>query len=120
MAHKRLLALMLIPVVGVLLSILSPWSGVRDVEHEATRVRLELMVSSSYEFHGTNGQWPTQIGDLGRTSLPVKSPYWRPPLDDGVYVVVWHKTLKPDPKDNADQILVYHDKGLIAARGQQW
>ena len=32
----------------------------------------------------------------------------------------YHKTLKPDPKDNAGDILVYHNKGLISERGQSW
>ena len=40
--------------------------------------------------------------------------------DDEAIVIVWHKNLKPDPKDNDGHILIYHNKGLIAERGQSW
>ena len=100
--------------------IFSPFSGVRDVAHEATRLHLGLYGSSIYEYHAATGKWPTEIGDLAMTSLPAKSPYWKVMLDDDVDVIVWHKTLKPDPKDNAGQILVYHNKGLIATMGRTW
>jgi hypothetical protein len=57
---------------------------------------------------------------LAKTSLPVKSPHWRTLLDDDVAVIVWRKNLQPNPKDNGGQNLVYHNKGLIAERGQSW
>ncbi len=41
-------------------------------------------------------------------------------LDGGVYVIVWHKSLQSNPNENARQILVYHNKGLIAEKGQSW
>jgi hypothetical protein len=61
-----------------------------------------------------------EIGDLARTSLPAVSPHWRTMLDDAVIVVVWHKTLKPNPRENTDHILAYYNKGLISEQGQSW
>jgi hypothetical protein len=107
--------------VAIVLAVTSgPFSGVRDMAHESTRVHLDLVGSSIYEYHVQTGKWPTQIGDLARTSLPAKSPYWRYMLDEGLIVVVWHKALKPNPKDNAGHILAYYDKGQISERGQKW
>ena len=96
------------------------FSGVSDVAHESTRLHLSFFGSSIYEYHAATGKWPTQIGDLVMTSLPAKSPHWKLMLDDEVDVIVWHKTLKPDPKDNASHILAYHNKGVIATQGQTW
>jgi hypothetical protein len=106
-------------LIGLALS-LTPFSGTHDIAHEAVRLRLRLIGSSIYEYHARTGRWPTRIGDLAKTSLPRQSPYWRQGLDDEVEVIVWHKTLKPDPKDNAGHVLVYHDKGLIAWGGRKW
>ncbi len=33
---------------------------------------------------------------------------------------MWHNTLKPHPKGNADHILAYHNKGLISEQGRSW
>ena len=107
-------------VAIVLLAILGPVSGVREVAHEATRLHLSFFGSSIYEYHSVTGKWPRQNGDLAITSLPAKSPYWRTMLDSEVDVIVWHKTLNPDPKDNAGQILAFHNKGLISAMGKSW
>jgi hypothetical protein len=41
-------------------------------------------------------------------------------LDDETTVVVRHKNLKADPKDNAGLILAYHNKGLYARLGRVW
>jgi hypothetical protein len=41
-------------------------------------------------------------------------------IDSGTNVVVWHDDLKPDPKDNADLILAYHNRGLLAWLGRHW
>src|SRR5215469_643312 len=107
-------------VAIALTGIHSPFSGVSEVAHESVRFHLNLTGSSIYEYHAKTGQWPTQIGDLALTSLPTVSPHWRYLLDEELMVVVWHKTLKPNPKDNADQILAYYNKGLISERGQSW
>jgi hypothetical protein len=99
---------------------LAPFSDVTDIAHESTQLHLRLTASSMYEYHSRTGQWPTQIEDLAKTSLPQRSPYWRQMLAEEVNVIVWHKSLKPDPRANAGHILVYHNKGLIATRGRSW
>jgi hypothetical protein len=95
-------------------------SGGKDVADEAIRLHLRFFGSSIYEYRAATGKWPTQIDDLEKTSLPVTSPYWRSWFVNEAVVIVWHKNLKPDPKDNARHILAYHDKGLIAEGGQKW
>jgi hypothetical protein len=114
----------LILVIGVgviaILMIRGPFSGVRDVAHEFAQFHLRLTASSIYEYHARTGQWPRQIADLEKTSLPLKSPHWREMLDGGAIVVVWHKALKPNPPDNADEILAYYNKGLISEGGRSW
>jgi len=97
-----------------------PLSGGKDVAHEAVRLHLSFFGLSIYEYQAARGTWPTQIDDLEKTSLPVTSPYWRSWFADDAMVIVWHKNLKPDPKDNARHILAYHDKGLIAEGGHKW
>src|SRR5262245_7557232 len=94
--------------------------GLRDVAHDSTRLHLNLFGSSIYEYHASTGKWPMQNGDLAFTSLPALRPYWKQMLDDEVDVIVWHKTLKPDPKDNAGHVLAYHNKGLISQGGRSW
>ena len=47
----------------------SPFSGVRDVAHQSTELHLRLIGSSVCEYHAKTGNWPTQIEDLGQTSL---------------------------------------------------
>jgi hypothetical protein len=120
MRYKRIIAISAVAIAVALVVFLGPFSGVRDVAHEYAQLHLRLTASSIYEFHAATGKWPTQIDDLGKTSLPAKSPHWKTLLDDEVIVVVWHKTLKPDPKDNDGQILAYYNKGLISERGQSW
>ncbi len=107
-------------VAIVLAVMLSPFSGVSEVANEAVRYQLNLTGSSIYEYHALRGQWPTQNADLARTSLPIRFPYWRYLLDEELIVIVWHKTLKPKPQDNADHILAYYNKGLISERGRSW
>jgi hypothetical protein len=104
----------------VVFLIRGPSSGIREVADEAVQLHLRLTASSIYEYHAATGKWPTQIGDLATTSLPAKSPHWKYQLDNELIVVVWHKTLNPDPKDNAGHILAYYNKGLISEQGQSW
>jgi hypothetical protein len=120
MWHKTILAVVAGAVAIALVIIRGPFSGGEDVAHEAVRLHLGLYGSSIYEYHATTGKWPTQIDDLEKTSLPVKSPYWRSWFENDAMIIVWHKNLKPDPKDNARHILAYHDKGLIAEGGHKW
>lgn len=120
MQCKGIIVVVAATIVAAIFMAFSPFSGLREVAHESTQFHLRLFGSSVYEYHSRTGKWPTQIEDLAKTSLPVQSPYWKQMLDDEVDVIVWHKTLKPDPQDNADHILVYHNKGLISKRGQSW
>ena len=120
MSLKWILAVVTGAVAIALVVIRGPFSGGTDVAHEAVRLHLNFFGSSIYEYHATTGKWPTQIDDLEKTSLPVKSPYWRSWFDNDAMVIVWHKSLKPDPKDNARHIFAYHDKGLIAEGGHKW
>ena len=91
-----------------------------DVAHQAIRIWLERFGSSIYEYHSKAGQWPSQTADLAKTLLPQQFRYWKQVLDDETIVVVWHKNLKADPKDNAGLILAYHNKGLYAQLGRVW
>lgn len=94
--------------------------GVADVADESVRLQLHFIGASIYEHHNRSGKWPAQPADLAGTSLPASLPYWKMLLDDELVIVVWHKSLKPEPKDNAGQILAYYNKGLISARGRNW
>jgi hypothetical protein len=91
-----------------------------DVAHQAIRIWLERFGASIYEYHSKTGQWPSQADDLTRTSLPLQFRSWKKTLDDQSIVVVWHKSLKPNPIDNAGLILAYHNKGLYAQLGRVW
>jgi hypothetical protein len=106
--------------IAALVVFRGPFSGVQDVAHEAVRLHANLIGSSIYDYHASTGKWPLQLDDLEKTSLPRTSPYWRSWFANDAMVIVWHKSLKPDPKDNAGHILVYHNKGLIAELGQSW
>ncbi|HEV3386513.1 MAG TPA: hypothetical protein VG097_16980 [Gemmata sp.] len=120
MWRNKIVALVAVAIIVALVRALAPSSGISDLAHQSTQLHLQLFGTSIYEYHSTKGQWPAQIDDLGQTSLPLKSPYWKKMLDDEVDVIVWHKNLKPDPKDNAGRILAYHNKGLISSMGQTW
>jgi hypothetical protein len=120
MWHKWIFAVVAAIAAVALIFLREQFSGVPDVAHEAVRLHLNFTGSSIYEYHATTGKWPTQIDDLEKTPLPARSPYWRSWFVNDAMVIVWHKSLKPDPKDNAAHILVYHSKGLIAERGQSW
>ena len=120
MWHKCILAVVAGAVAIALVVIRGPLSGVQDVAHEAVRLHLNFTGTSIYEYHAITGKWPTQSDDLEKTSLRGKSPYWRSWFVNDAMVIVCHKNLKPDPKDNARHILAYHDKGLIAEGGKKW
>ena len=120
LSSKGIIAVVAGTVAITFVAIRGPFSGGTDVAHEAVRLHLNFFGSSIYEYHATTGKWPSQIDDLEKTSLPVTSPYWRSWFVDDAMVIVWHKNLKPDPKDNARHILAYHDKGLIAEEDHKW
>jgi hypothetical protein len=120
MGRNGTVAVILAIIVVALLTMFVPTSGITEIAHESTQLHLGFFGSSIYEFHVATGRWPARIDDLAMTLLPQKSPYWKVMLDDQVDVIVWHKTLKPDPKDNARHILAYHNKGTISTGGQTW
>jgi hypothetical protein len=90
-----------------------------DIANSSIQLHLGLLGSSVYEYQAKMGRWPTRIDDLAQTSL-TQIPSWKRQLQEEVMVVVWPKDLKPDPKDNADAILAYHNKGLLAEFGRVW
>jgi hypothetical protein len=91
-----------------------------DPAHQSIQVWLRYYSAAIYEYHSKTGQWPSQIDDIAKTSLPLRLRYWRQMVDDGTIVIVWHKHLKSEPKDNASQILAYHNKGVYARLGRVW
>ena len=72
-----------------------------DIVHQAIQTWLRLYVAGIYEYHTTISLWPSHTDDLSQTSLPRKSRYWKQMMDKHTVIIVWHKNLKPDPKDNA-------------------
>ena len=107
-------------IAVLLLVAFADFYSLSDISNHAIRLHLRLIGSSIYEYHTKTGLWPTRVEDLAETSLPLQSPYWRVMIESGTNVVVWHDDLKPDPKDNADLILAYHNRGLLAWLGRQW
>src|SRR5438477_398784 len=107
-------------IAVLLLVTFAHFYSLSDISHQAIRLHLQLIGSSIYEYHSRTGQWPSRVEDLAETSLPRQSPYWKVMIDSGTNVVVWHDDLKPDPKDNADLILAYHNRGLLAWLGRHW
>jgi hypothetical protein len=107
-------------IAVVLLVTYANFYSVSNISHQAIQLHLQLIGSSIYEYHSRTGLWPSRVEDLAETSLPRQSPYWKVMIDSGTNVVVWHDDLKPDPKDNADLILAYHNRGLLAWLGRHW
>ena len=95
-------------------------SGTTQVADEAVVYELKAIGQSIYEYHETMGQWPRNIDDLNRTSLPVRVRYWKPSIESGSFVVVWNQHLNPNPQDNRDAVLAYHNRGTLAMFGHQW
>jgi hypothetical protein len=91
-----------------------------DISNDSIRLHLRLLGSSVYEYHAKTGRWPVRPEDLAQTFLPAQSPYWKAMLDSGTNVVVWHGDLKPNPSENGNVILDYHNRGLLAWMGRQW
>ena len=90
-----------------------------DIANFSMQLHLRLLGSSVYEYHTKTGQWPTRIDDLAQTSV-AQGRYWKWQLEREVVVMVWPKDLRPDPKNNGDVILAYHNKGLLAELGRVW
>ena len=114
---------LIIPACGFLLALILPviqYFDHSDVVHQAIQIWLRLYGAAIYEYHSKTGKFPSQIDDLAKTSMPQQFRYWKQTLDAECIVIVWHKNLKADPKDNAGVILAYHNKGLYARLGRVW
>ena len=96
------------------------FSGTTQVADESLKYELNALGQSIYEYHAATGQWPSTPDDLARTSLPLRLRYWRSGLENGSIVIVWHDSLKPEPRDNSGVVLAYHNRGLRAWLGHQW
>jgi hypothetical protein len=104
----------------VLLVIYRFWS-LSDIASEATKLHLRMVGESIYEFHDKTARWPKDAGDLAQTSLPVRTPVWRDDVNGMAFAIVWpNERMKPDPKDNAERVLVYHYRGVLAMLGRKW
>ncbi len=95
-------------------------SGTTQVAHEALQYQLQAIGQSIYEYHANTGQWPSGPGDIEKTSFGLRLRYWEPALRNGSIVIVWHNNLQANPRDNANLILAYHNRGLLADMGRQW
>lgn len=94
---------------------------VKEMTEQSEQIYLRLYGESIYEYHALTGTWPSKVDDLAKTTLPLKNPnWWKIQLDTEADVIVWPKTLKPDPNDNGNVILCYHNKGLDAEQGKMW
>ena len=90
-----------------------------NVPDYADQLHLRKIAGSVYEYHGLTGKWPTDAKDLLITSLAREVPLDISLIQDQLYVVIWSQDLKPDPKDNAERVLVYA-KGGPLRRGWKW
>jgi hypothetical protein len=117
--HRSLIILGLALLFALILPIVQYFDH-SDVAHQAIRIWLGLFGSSIYEYHSKTGTWPTVAADLAETTVGRQLRGWDQMISDGAIVVVYHKNLKPDPKDNAGLILAYHNKGLYARLGRVW
>jgi hypothetical protein len=106
--------------MAILLLMAARFYSLSDISHESIRLHLRLLGSSIYEYHTKTGRWPARTENLAQTSLPTRSPYWRAMLDSGTDIIVWHDDLSPNPVENRDVILAYHNRGLLAWLGHQW
>jgi hypothetical protein len=77
----------------------------------AMQVQLKMFGTAMYEYHTRTGHWPTSLDDLAQTSLPAQSRVWRQTANTIVFL--WPQTLTPEPKDNAQVLLVYWKGGLF-------
>jgi hypothetical protein len=108
---------------GTCLAVAGAVSLLYHQDVEATR-RIHLQLRqygfSVYEYHSRSGDWPRRVDDLAQTSLSREVPDWGSLLRQGEYVMVWHRNLKPKPRDNAHEILVYHGRDALAGSGYVW
>ena len=95
--------------------------SISDVASQAVQLHMRFIGESMYEFHRRTGRWPKGADDLAQTSFPLKTRYWRSDVEGPAFVVLWPRDrMKPDPKDNAQIVLVYHNRGTLAEFGRKW
>jgi hypothetical protein len=95
--------------------------GITEVAIQAVRLHMRFIAESIYEYHQQTGRWPKNADDLAHTSFPLKTPVWRGDVEGPSYVILWpDDRMKPDPKDNAQIVLVYHNRGTLAEFGRKW
>jgi hypothetical protein len=105
-------------VVGILAY---NYYSVKEMSEQAQQTYLRMLGEGIYEYHAKTGNWPVRLADLANTSLAQKYPqWWTEEVGLAADVIVAPKDLKPDPKENGQVILCYHNKGLDAERGRMW
>jgi len=80
-----------------------------EIGNHASRLHLELIGTSLYDYRARTGQWPTQASDLAITELPRQCPHDIGLIERGSYLVVWPRDLDLDRAKNAHRILVYEN-----------
>ena len=93
--------------------------GTTDVAIDSIKFDLRKIGASIYQAHSKTGKWPSQIADLEGTEY-LDMPYRRDGLAKGLFVIVWQRDLKTDPKQNRNRILAYSNGGLLARLGLIW
>jgi hypothetical protein len=102
----------------LLLMLFSP--GTTPEASDAVQYQLKAIGQAVYEYHTLTGKWPEHIDDLDRTSLGMRTRYWKPAVESGSIVIVFHDHLNDNPADNPTAVLAYHNKGTLAMMGNQW
>lgn len=82
----------------------------------AMQVQLKMFGTAMYEYHSHTGRWPTKLGDLAQTSLPVRSHVWRRTANTIVFL--WPQNLNAETTDNASILLAYWNGGLFNRYGR--
>jgi hypothetical protein len=90
-----------------------------DIATKSIQFDLRKIGESVYEAHSKSGKWPVTIADLEGTEY-LGMPYRKTMLEHGVFVVVWHQDLDPDPEANRDPILAYDNGSLLSRFGRVW
>ena len=89
-----------------------------SIAHVSIQYSLKMFGTAMYEYHSATGRWPASLEDLAQTSLARQSNLWRGTATTIVFL--WPQDLKPDPKDNAGELLLYSDVGLFNKMGRMW
>ena len=110
----------LVVVGAACMAVVQTYFGVTDVASESVRYSLKAIGQSVYEYHALTGKWPDSADDLDKTTLVLRLRYWRLTVANRSVVIVWHKQMNANPADNANLVLVYHDRGLLAMMGRHW